>query len=367
MKIKIARAWTRSLSRTMIQLFLLTMVVPIMAGCSKPTPEATITPTPTSSFTKTPTPRWPGDHPVPTVTPTPTLPPIGQPGNPVTMGIVYKDKVHQEPAVKTFLQSLADETGWVTEVMEYNTYFELLAAMDAGRVSFTWMLPLTYIYAQQNGIATVALISRSYNLTAYGSQFLAKTDSGYTSYYDPNLAESQADEYTALQQFSGTRPCFLKDNSLAGYVVPLGYLRLAGIETEEPVFMLSSTAVIRGIKAGGICEFGATYAIMGDPRTSSELLDEYPDILEEINVIWRTEAIIPNLAFVTSNYLDPQVASTLTDAVEKLSGIPDGTHMLSASTSFLIEGLEPAGDELYSLLSEIVAASGINLVEYLGN
>ncbi len=366
MKKPVSNTWNKKLGQNLLIFLFSILLIPGLSSCSKRTPELTITPTPTSAFTRTPTPRWPGDNPVPTFTSTPTLPPVGQPGNPVTMGFVYKDKVRQEPAVRTFLQSLADETGLVIEVLEFDTHFDLLAAMDAGRVSFTWMLPLTYIYAQQNEIASVAFVTRSYNLTAYGTQFLARSESGYQSYYDPDLAENQADEYTALQQFSETRPCFLDEYSLAGYVVPWGYLQMTGITTQDPVFMRSSTGVIRGIRAGGICEFGATYAIMGDPRTSSELLEEYPGLLNEVTVIWRSEAIIPNLTLVYNNLLDPQVANTLSAAIEKFGSQPDGPQVLSASTSFLIEGLEQAGDEIFDPLREVVIASGVNLVDYLG-
>jgi phosphonate transport system substrate-binding protein len=369
MRPKVSQTVARPKSKLFFVFSLLIALGISLSACAHRTPEPTSTPTPkpTSAFTSTPSPRWPGDKPNPTMTSTPTLPPPGQAGNPITLGIVYRDRDRQEPAVKELLQFLADETGWVIEVLEFDNTFDLLVGMDSGRVSFSWMLPLTYIYAQQNEIAEIAFVPKSYNMSAYGTQFIARTDAGFESFFNVDEAVNTSSANSALRQFANTRPCFLDESSLAGYVVPLGYLKMAGVSFNEPIFMLSSTGVIRGVLAGGICEFGATYAIMGDPRTSSELLEEYPNLLEEVNVIWRTDAIIPNLNLSISTKLDGEIAGILSNAIMKFSQQPDGPKKLSYATSFNIEGLEPAGDEIYEELTDVVNASGINLVDFLGN
>lgn len=349
-------------------LLLLTLVLSItLVSCKSPFPPPT-TPTPTvtatltipsydSTATTTPTP-------IPTATPIPA--PLGEPDNPVVLGMVYTNQEVQEPAAVQFLQYLADQTGLVYQISLFENTFDMLAAMDTGNVTFAFMQPLTYIYAHQNEVATVKMITRSFGVTAFGTQLLVKSDSGFTTYFDEENEKNLTDSPGAVTQFSGKRPCFIDETSVSGTIVPMGLLAEAGVVFSDPVYMLSNTSVIRALYIGGICDFGATYAISSDPRTSTSQLEDLPDVMEKIQVVWRSDAIIPTLNFSFANKSNPEVTSKIVELIKEYAKLETGPQALSDMTGYQLEGVEDASDSLYTRLTQLVTASGIDLVSYLG-
>ncbi len=353
----------RSLSLIVAVLFLAST----LASCKSPLPPRT-TPTPSQTVTvaqplvdATPTAT-------PTLEPTPTpIPvPLGKPENPVVLGVVYTKQDVQEPAAIEFLQFLADQSGLVFQISQFENHFDLLAAMDSGKVTFAFMQPLTYIYAQKNEVATVRMITRSFGGTAFGTQILVNADAGFSTYFDEEDEKNTADSPAAMGQFAGLRPCFTDETSISGAVAPMGLLLGAGADFLEPVYMLSNTSVIRALYVGGICDFGATYAISSDPRTSTTQLEDLSDVTEKVKVVWRSDAIIPTLNVTFSNKSSPDVSSRVVELTLEYANLENGTLVLSNLTDYQIEGIEEASDALYTRLTQLVDASGIDLVAYLG-
>jgi len=81
-------------------------------------------------------------------------------------------------------------------------------------------------------------------------------------------------------------------------VIPLGLLNQVQVQTRPAAFVGGQTTVVRSLYLGGICDFGASYI---DARKFPSLENEYPDLVEQVRVIWRTPEIIPYevLAFST--------------------------------------------------------------------
>ena len=111
---------------------------------------------------------------------------------------------------------------------------------------------------------------------------MGHTDSDFEIYFNAGTNSSTADARAALGQLSGLRGCLTDENSLAGYWVPLGYLNLNNIPSLEPIQTYSYSASIRALYIKGVCSFAATYAISADPRTSSEVITDLPDVIEKL-------------------------------------------------------------------------------------
>lgn len=343
-------------------------VLASMAGCGAPVPTEEIALTPQVYVSPTPSPTATAENtatPTEQFTPTPIPPPLGLASNPIVLGIVYTDQAVQEPAAIEFLQYLADQTGYVFKITVFENTFDLLAGMDAGTVTFAFMQPLTYIYAHNNDVATVKLITRSFGVTAFGTQILAKADSGFTAYYNEETEKNSADAGSALNQFYGKRPCFVDETSLSGAIFPFALLAQNAVEYTEPVYAHSNTAVIRALYIGGVCDFGATYAITSDPRTSSEL-EDLGDAMDKIVVVWRSDAIIPTLNISFTNKSNPEVTTNVAESIQDFSVSETGIIVLTSLTGTQVEAMETASDALYASLSQILEASGIDLLPYLG-
>jgi len=199
-----------------------------------PTPTPTTPPTETPPLDQTPIPT-----PTPRPSPTPTLPPLGTVGNPITIGFIPPQNDLGSSAIDDFVNTLANETDYVIEAFFYPDFQALSDALLTGEIHLVWLKPFEYLYLNQEGTAEVMLMTNHLGVYAFGVQFMAHINRGFTPYFDPETNQSIGDSIDALQQFSGTRPCLIDPQSIPGNFVPLGLLANASTPTLAPVFTYS--------------------------------------------------------------------------------------------------------------------------------
>lgn len=337
---------------------MLFLTLVLVSACDKigPGPRgATVTPTLTVTAT------FPA-----TATPTPL--PLGSQSNPFVIGIVSEAVDPQvEGSVTNLASRIAELSGYSVIGEVYPSYNQLIAALEEGKVHATWMPPLTYLYASQYGLAEVVLLTNHFGVYQYGTQFLANVNSGFTPYYDPISGKSSADAATALAQFQDKRPCWVEPQSTSGYILPAGLLRLNNIPTQPSAITQSHTAVVRGLYIRGICDFGATYSIVGDPRTASNVQQDLQDVMNRVLIIWKSEASIPNVNLSLLAGLSEHDRQVLTTAFTDLANTPEGLQLLSLSAgNYQIDEIKPVLDEIYNPLRDVVKALEIDLKETIG-
>lgn len=343
----------------MITIFL---VLAFLLGACQPTrsPSVTRTPAPTETLS-TPEPTR-----LPTVTPTPF--PLGSQENPFVIAFVSDGS---DPLVEQAQQEVALQVANYTRKsvisQTYPDYVSLLDDLEAGRIHVTWLLPLTYLYASQRGLAKAALITSHFGVYQYGAQYMANVDSHYTPYFDPISGLTSADAATALGQFQNQRPCWVDPESTSGYIVPAGMLTAEAIQTQPAVFTQTHIAVVRALYIKGICDFGATFSTSGDPRTSAAILDDLTDAMNRVIIIWRTEPIIPNLNISLNADLNDRDRSELINAFLEINKTSNGKILLStAAGNYQIEDLKVIEDSLYNPLRKMVDALDLNLQDLIG-
>ena len=262
---------------------------------------------------------------------------------------------------------LSKATGLAIKPKDYVTYQQAMDDMGKNLVHILWMPPGTYLFASERGIAEVALLANHFGIYQYGTQYLANTISGFTIYFDPISGLNNVDAPTALEQFRGKRPCWVDPSSLSGYIVPSGILAQNKITPGDAVYTQSHTSVVRSLYVKGVCDFGATFSVSGDPRTGSAVLTDLPDALERIPVIWRSDAIIPNLNIAYIAGLDEAKSKTLTAAFLEIAKTPEGRALLSsAANNYQVDALKAVEDPIYDPLRSIVKILKINLKDLLG-
>lgn len=328
----------------------------VVSACGSNLPLA-----PTAQPTLTLTPTFP-----PTLTPTPL--PLGSNENPFVIGLVSETADPQIDAAAAELSSRISALAGVKVTGKvFPSYAQLLEAMGEGRVHVAWLYPLTYLYASQSGLAEVALLTNHFGVYQYGSQFLANVSSGFTPFFDPISGLSSADAATALEQFRDMRPCWVEPQSASGYILPAGLLRLNGITSQPAVLAQTHTAVVRALYIKGICDFGATFGISGDPRTASAVQQDLPDVMNRVLIIWRSEAVIPNLNLSLLAGLSEADRQTLTTAFLDLSKEEDGKALLSLSAgNYQIDDIKAVQDSIYDPLREVSDALNIDLQDMIG-
>ncbi len=300
--------------------------------------------------------------------PTPADIPLGQPGNPLILGVVTNSGQRPEllDASRQLAEQIAQLSGYSIEAVEVNSTTELLNGMQIGAIHIAWMQPFTYILASRREYAKVALVTKHFGVYAYGMQFLANTASDITPYFDTSTNSNTADAAEALAQFAEKRPCWVDPLSASGYVVPSGELGLQGITIQPALFMQSHTAVVRALYVMGICDFGATYAIYGDPRTAAVLQEDLPDVLQKVAVIWQSGEVIPNLNLAFQSEVPDEIVEKVTQTLLDYVLGPDGLEIVNQAAGYEITDLKQVDDTFYDPLRELLQYSRVNLRTLVG-
>lgn len=340
----------RRLSQTLLLLFAVGLT-----AC-----DAVFTPTPTSTPSITQTAE---------ITPTATLPPPGSEGNPLRFGFVVEgasnrrnDLSRQETG-----EYLREQTGLVIEIIEFSDPRDLFKALEDGQVDILWLQPLTYIYAREQRLVNPGLLTNHFGTFYYGAQFMANVESGFISYYDPSANVSSADAATALAQLDGRRPCWVEPGSISGYILPAGILEQLAIEVQSGVVVQTHTAVIRSLYIKGVCDFGVTFSISGDPRTSSQVTEDLPDAPARIVILWQTNPDIPNLNLSYAATLSESQAKAIRTALIDLVKTSEGkTRLTQALDGYDVQDLQVVDDSVYDPLRAAIRWSGADVSQWIG-
>jgi ABC-type phosphate/phosphonate transport system substrate-binding protein len=114
--------------------------------------------------------------------------------------------------------------------------------------------------------------------------------------------------------------------------------------------------VVRSLYASGICDFGATYI---DARKFPSLEDEFPDLIEQVIVVWQIPPIIPYEVLAFSTKLPPEMRQLFTQLVPAILQTDAGKAAFQ--TAYGIEEVEPANDGYYEEFRIYVDESGVDL------
>jgi phosphonate transport system substrate-binding protein len=297
---------------------------------------------------------------VPAITPTASLPlaDLGTDKNPLilALGPTMQPKPEVLAAGKTLTALLEKATGYKFVSVVPPDELELVKAFGTESANIGVLSPAGYLLASGQGYAEAAFVRQLSGKSFYGAQFIARNDSGFISFYDPLKDENSAEALISLVQFNNKKPCWTDQYSPSGYIVPLGFLSIAGVRTQPPAFLAGHPAVVRAIYAGGICDFGATYI---DARAYPGLEDQYPDVLKKVLVIWRIPPIIPYDSLVFIHGMDEGQRRSLIRAFVDILATPNGKAAIQTLYGF--DAMQVVQDSQYEDFRKAVKASGLDL------
>ena len=290
--------------------------------------------------------------------PTPTAAALGTIENPLILALPPASSANAEriEGGKGFAEQLSEVTGYTFVVVVPESYTKLVEAMGKGNAHIAVLSPYAYALAYEKGYANAAFASLKSGEKAYGAQFIARTDAGLKSYFDAQTGENTADAATALSQFRDKKPCWPDEVSPSGYVIPAGVLAYNEIPLRSAAILQGQPTVVRAVYVGGICDFGATYI---DARGFPAVLDEYPDVLDEVEVIWRMPPVIPYEVLTIAHDLSPEIAQAIRDALFRITGMQAGRQVLGQA--YGIEEWERITDAFYEEFRLYLEASGVDL------
>ena len=331
------------------------ILTPFLIGCSSLTNGSTPTPTLIS----------------PTISPTPvplkTEIPLGTIDNPIVIAhIVNFNPLGIQTAGQEMITYLSQETGLSITYEVYDTGKIAFDKLRNDEIDFIWLQPLTYLAAFERDLVSPIFVSNHFGLFKYGTQFLANKTSGFIQYFDVATNSSTSTEEIALSQFEGKIPCWTEPSSLSGTIIPYGILARNGIQFLPAAYTMSHSSTVRALYIKGICDFGATFAYSGDPRTSSQVINDLTDVMDQIIIIWRSEPIIPSLSFHAANSTPENIKKQITDAMVKLTTTENGNAVFTSALDYDFQGLMEIDDEYFTQVRELVESAKIVPFQHLG-
>ena len=321
-------------------------------GCSFPVQLTGGTPTPIPTPTQTPT-----------LAPTPL--PTSEPGtesNPLLLALAPSARpddavIAAGQVIAAFIES---RTGYKIAAVTQTSELELVDALLKGNAHIASLSPFGYVLARENDSVEAVLASVRDGEIFYGSQFIANRESGFISYFDKARNANTAEAAEALKQFQDKKPCWSDNASPSAYVVPLGFLNQAQVQTRSGAFIEGQPSVVRAVYAANICDFGATFI---DARESRVLEANYPDVMDMVVVIWRAPKIIPYENISISNKLPFEMRRVIQRAFIDLMLTPEGKAAMQ--TVYGVDELQIIEDSAYADFVVYAKASGLNLQDLL--
>jgi phosphonate transport system substrate-binding protein len=138
--------------------------------------------------------------------------------------------------------------------------------------------------------------------------------------------------------------------------VPLGYLNANQITTKSAAFVEGHPTVVRSLYAGGICDFGATYI---DARKFPSLEDEFPDLIEQVIVVWQIPPVIPHQVLAFSTNMPQGMRDLFASIIPAIMQTEAGRSAFK--TAYDIDELEAVNDGYYEDFRIYVGESGVDL------
>jgi len=333
--------------------FLSILVLLLVTSCYIPS-EVVATPieTPTPLVALTPT-----DTPFPT----PLPPELGLLENPLILALPpAANSQEQIDAAKVLAELFTQRTGYVVVTVVPDSASALVEALENGNAHIVVLDPLSYELAYQQGLVNASYTVLQNGEAAYGAQFIAARKDGFKSYFDELSKTNFGEASEALAQFADKKPCWSDDISPSGYIIPLGFLNQNQVATRPAAFVQGHPTVVRSIYLGGICDFGATYV---DARKFPSLEDQYPDLMEQVLVIWRIPDIIPYAVLGFSTKMPQNMRDLFANTIPAILQTTDGKAAFK--TAYNIEEMLPVTDSYYDDFHAYIQASQVELSELI--
>jgi phosphate/phosphite/phosphonate ABC transporter binding protein len=302
----------------------------------------------------------------PAVTPTETIPPpptsrtaeLGLVENPLILALPPSaNSPEQIDAAKLIASQLTERTGYVVVTVIPDSYTALVDAFEQGNAHIALFEPYAYELAYQRGLVKATYAVLKEGVGKYGAQFIATSKAGFNPYFNPlNGTNTLNDPEIALAQFNDKKPCWSDEASPSGYVIPLGYLNASQVTPRSAAFVEGHPTVVRSLYASGICDFGATYI---DARKFPSLEDEFPDLMEQVVVIWRIPEIIPYDVFAFSTAMPQPMRDLFSRNIAAILQTDQGKNAFL--TAYHIEEISPVNDGYYEEFRLYLQFSGIDL------
>ncbi len=199
--------------------------------------------------------------------------------------------------MKSYLEA---HTPYKFEVNVPQSFVAVVEAFGAKRADVAALNTFGYLMAHEKYGAEVRLTVIRYGKPTYQAQIIAKKG-----------------RFKNLKDLDGKKFAFVDPASLSGYILPLKFLKDAGVNVGDPVFAMRHDNVVSMIYQGQV-DAGATYYSPPDSKDGIQdarrlVKAQYPDVESKIEILKLTTEI-PNDPIVFRKDMPTEMKSTIAKA-----------------------------------------------------
>ncbi len=243
-------------------------------------------------------------------------------------------------SIDPLTELLEEELDMPVEGTVLTSFTGVIEAMGTGRVDVGIFGPFALILGEERHDLEIILNSIRFGADHYLAQFYTHEDTGIE----------------AMEDLEGASMAFVDPASTAGYLFPYVHMLDHGIDPDEDledyIFAGAHDAAVIAVY-NQETDVGVSF---DDAREDIE--DEYPDVMEKVNVFEYT-AEIPNDGVAVRRELDPELVSDIQQAFINVGETEKGGELLD--TLYNVSGYVPAGPERY----EVVRRTYQEMQEYI--
>lgn len=275
---------------------------------------------------------------------------LGTADNPVKLFFVPSvDAKVIDSNSKTMKTWLEANTPYKYEIHVPQSYIAVVEAFGSKRADVAALNTFGYILANKKYGAEARITVLRHGLKDYQSQIIAKKG-----------------RFKDLKDLEGKKFAFVDPASMSGYILPLKFLKDAGVKIGEPVFAMKHDNVVSMIYQGQV-DAGATFYSPPDEKDGIQdarrlVKAQYPDVEDKIEIVKLTNGI-PNDPITFRKDMPDDMKTKITDAFLAMVKTPEGKE--AWKNLYGVTELEKATDADYDSVRDMMKAVNANAEELM--
>jgi phosphonate transport system substrate-binding protein len=267
----------------------------------------------------------------------------------LTVGFVpSQEAANLADTAEPLAEILEEELGVPVEAQVLTSYVGLVEAMGNEQTDIGFLDPLGYVLARDRYPDTEVLYrSVRDGESTYRAQFVVRSDSGIEQ----------------LEDLEGTDVAFVDPASTAGYLFPMAHLIEEGLIEEggAPEEFFGNTVYAGGNDNALVSVYNGEVDVGMSFEDARELLEEeYPDVMEVLEVIEYTEEI-PNDTVSVRPGLSEEAVEEIRAALMAANESEEGSEVLYEIYTW--DDMEEAEDADYDVVRQTAEALELDLEE----
>lgn len=264
---------------------------------------------------------------------------LGTADNPVKLFFVPSvDAKVIDSNSKTMKTWLEANTPYKFEIHVPQSYIAVVEAFGSKRADVAALNTFGYLLANEKYGAEARITVLRHGEKDYQAQIIAKKG-----------------RFKDLKELDGKKFAFVDPASMSGYILPLKFLKDAGIKVGEPVFAMKHDNVVSMIYQGQV-DAGATFYSPPDEKDGIQdarrlVKAQYPDVEEKIEIVKLTNGI-PNDPITFRKDMPEEMKTAITEAFLKMVQTDEGKA--AWKNLYGVTELQAATDKDYDSVREMM-------------